>query len=49
MIEKYIGVLAAADMFTASTTFHVMQSLQLDLGYGSQGAPEVEPEGQEPS
>ncbi len=49
MIEKYIGVLAAADMFTASTTFHVMQSLRLDLRYGSQGGPEVEPEGQEPS
>ena len=39
MIEKYIGVLAAADVFTASTTFHVMQSLRLDLGYGSQVRP----------
>jgi hypothetical protein len=28
----YSGVLAAADVFTASTTFHVMQSLRLDLG-----------------
>jgi glyoxylase-like metal-dependent hydrolase (beta-lactamase superfamily II) len=36
VIEKYTGVLAAADVFTASTTFHVMQSLRLDLGYGSQ-------------
>jgi glyoxylase-like metal-dependent hydrolase (beta-lactamase superfamily II) len=36
VIEKYTGVLAAADVFTASTTFHVMQSIRLDLGYGSQ-------------
>ena len=36
VIEKYTGVLAAADVFTASTAFHVMQSLRLDLGYGSQ-------------
>jgi glyoxylase-like metal-dependent hydrolase (beta-lactamase superfamily II) len=36
VIEKYTGVLASADVFTASTTFHVMQSLRLDLGYGSQ-------------
>jgi hypothetical protein len=36
VIEKYTGVLAAADVFTASTTSHVMQSLRLDLGYGSQ-------------
>jgi len=36
VIEMYTGVLAAADVFTASTTFHVMQSLRLDLGYGSQ-------------
>ena len=34
VIEKYTGVLAAADVFTASTTFHVMQSIRLDLGYG---------------
>jgi glyoxylase-like metal-dependent hydrolase (beta-lactamase superfamily II) len=39
VIEKYTGVLAAADVFTASTTFHVMQSLRLDLGYGSQVQP----------
>jgi hypothetical protein len=31
--------LAAADVFTASTTFHVMQSLRLDKGYGSQVHP----------
>jgi hypothetical protein len=39
VIEKYTGVLATADVFTASTTFHVMQSLRLDLGYGSQVHP----------
>jgi glyoxylase-like metal-dependent hydrolase (beta-lactamase superfamily II) len=39
VIENYDGVLAAADVFTASTTFHVMQSLRLDLGYGSQVHP----------
>jgi hypothetical protein len=39
VIKKYTGVLAAADVFTASTTFHVMQSLRLDLGYGSQVHP----------
>src|SRR5216683_797623 len=36
VIEKYTGVLAAADVFTASTTFWVMESIRLDLGYGSQ-------------
>jgi hypothetical protein len=35
VIEKYTGVLAAADVFTTSTTFHVMQSIRLDLGHGS--------------
>jgi len=35
VIEKYTGVLAAADVFTASTTFWVMESIRLDLGYGS--------------
>ena len=39
VIEKYTGVLAAADVFTASMTFHVMQSLRLDLGVGSQVHP----------
>jgi hypothetical protein len=39
VIEKYTGVLAAADVFTASTTFHVMQSIRLDLGYGAQVHP----------
>jgi hypothetical protein len=33
--EKYTGVLAAADVFTESTTFWVMESIRLDLGYGS--------------
>jgi hypothetical protein len=39
VIEKYVDVLAAADVFTASTTFHVMQSIRLDLGYASQVHP----------
>jgi glyoxylase-like metal-dependent hydrolase (beta-lactamase superfamily II) len=39
VIEKYTGSLAAADVFTASTTFHVMQSIRLDLGYGWQVHP----------
>src|SRR4029078_13376186 len=39
VIEKYTGVLAAADVFTASTTFYVMQSIRLHLGYGSQVHP----------
>jgi glyoxylase-like metal-dependent hydrolase (beta-lactamase superfamily II) len=39
VVEKYTGVLAAADVLTASTTFHVMQSIRLDLGYGSQVHP----------
>jgi len=34
VIEKYTGVLAAADVFTESTTFSVMQSIRLDLGSG---------------
>jgi glyoxylase-like metal-dependent hydrolase (beta-lactamase superfamily II) len=39
VIEKYTGILAAADVFTTSTTFHVMQSIRLDLGYASQVHP----------
>jgi hypothetical protein len=35
VIEKYTGVIAAADVFTESTTFWVMESIRLDLGYGS--------------
>jgi glyoxylase-like metal-dependent hydrolase (beta-lactamase superfamily II) len=39
VIEKYTGVLGAADVFTPSTTFQVMQSIRLDLGYGSRVHP----------
>ncbi len=39
VIEKYTGLIAAADVFTESTTFQVMQSIRLDLGYGSQVHP----------
>ena len=39
VVEKYTGVIAAADVFTESTTFHVMQSIRLDLGHGSQVHP----------
>jgi glyoxylase-like metal-dependent hydrolase (beta-lactamase superfamily II) len=35
VIEKYTGVIAAADVYTESTTFAVMQSIRLDLGHGS--------------
>jgi hypothetical protein len=36
VIAKYTGVLAAADVFTASTTFVILESIRLDLGFGSQ-------------
>ncbi len=36
---KYTGVLAAADVFTESTTFWVLESIRLDLGYGSKVHP----------
>jgi len=39
VIEQYTGVLAAADVFTASTTFQIMQSIRLDLGYDSRVHP----------
>ncbi len=39
VIEKYTGVIAAADVFTESTTFQVMQSIRLHLGYGAQVHP----------
>jgi glyoxylase-like metal-dependent hydrolase (beta-lactamase superfamily II) len=39
VIEKYTGVLAAVDVCTPNTAFWVMQSLRLDLGYGSQVHP----------
>ena len=39
VIDRYTDVLAAADVFTESTTFQVMQSIRLDLGYGSEVHP----------
>jgi hypothetical protein len=39
VIEKYTGVLAAADVFTEDVAFQVMQSTRLDLGYGAQVHP----------
>jgi glyoxylase-like metal-dependent hydrolase (beta-lactamase superfamily II) len=39
VIEKYASVLAGADIFTESTAFWVMESIRLDLGYGSQVHP----------
>jgi glyoxylase-like metal-dependent hydrolase (beta-lactamase superfamily II) len=39
IVERYTGVLAAVDVVTASITFHVMQSMRLDLGYGLQVRP----------
>jgi glyoxylase-like metal-dependent hydrolase (beta-lactamase superfamily II) len=35
VVEKYKDDLAAADVFTASTAFWVMESIRLDLGYAS--------------
>ena len=39
VIKKYTGVLAAADVYTASTTFILLESIRLDLGIGSQVHP----------
>jgi len=39
VIEKYTGLLAAADVFTGEHDVLVMESIRLDLGYGSQAAP----------
>jgi glyoxylase-like metal-dependent hydrolase (beta-lactamase superfamily II) len=39
VVEKYTGVLAAADVYTANTAFWVMESVRLDLGFGSQVHP----------
>jgi len=36
VIKKYLGVLAAADVYTASTAFVILESIRLDLGVGSQ-------------
>jgi hypothetical protein len=34
VIRKYTGVLAAADVYTASTAFMILESIRLDLGIG---------------
>ena len=39
VIEKYTGVLAAADVFTPRITAGVIQSIRLDRGYGSRVHP----------
>ena len=39
VIKKYTGVLAAADVYTDSTAFHLLESIRLDLGVGSQVHP----------
>ena len=39
VIAKYAGVLAGADVFTASTTLWVLESIRLDLGQGIPVAP----------
>jgi glyoxylase-like metal-dependent hydrolase (beta-lactamase superfamily II) len=39
VIKKYTGVLAAADVYTDSTAFHILESIRLDLGTGSQVHP----------
>jgi glyoxylase-like metal-dependent hydrolase (beta-lactamase superfamily II) len=39
VIKKYTGVLAAADVYTASTTFVILESIRLDLGTDSQVHP----------
>jgi glyoxylase-like metal-dependent hydrolase (beta-lactamase superfamily II) len=39
VIKKYTGVLAAADVYTASTAFLILESIRLDLGAGSQVHP----------
>jgi glyoxylase-like metal-dependent hydrolase (beta-lactamase superfamily II) len=36
VVAKYTGVLAAADVFTASSTLVILESIRLDLGEGSQ-------------
>jgi len=39
VIQKYTGVLAAADVYTPSTAFHILESIRLDDGFGSQVHP----------
>jgi glyoxylase-like metal-dependent hydrolase (beta-lactamase superfamily II) len=36
VIKKYTGVLAAVDVYTASTAFLLLESIRLDQGFGSQ-------------
>jgi hypothetical protein len=36
VINRYTGVLVAADVYTASTAFILLESIRLDLGTGSQ-------------
>ncbi len=36
VIEKYTGVLAAVDVYTASTAFMLLESIRLDQGFDSQ-------------
>ena len=36
VIKKYTGVLAAVDVYTASTAFMLLESIRLDQGFGSQ-------------
>ena len=36
VIKKYLGTLAAVDVYTASTAFVLLESIRLDLGEGSQ-------------
>jgi len=36
VIAKYTGILAAADVFTASTTMIILESIRVDLGFGQQ-------------
>ncbi len=35
IIEKYTGVIAAADVYTRSTVFWIMESIRLGLGFAS--------------
>ena len=39
VIEKYTGVLAAADVFTPDVAFWLMESIRLNRGYGLQVHP----------
>ncbi|SEL30707.1 MBL fold metallo-hydrolase [Streptacidiphilus jiangxiensis] len=39
VVRKYTGVLAAADVYTESTAFVLLESIRLDLGVGSQVHP----------